>query len=66
MDSRSTRAPCSTGSDRIAWYGRHMVVDFMLLLAVCLALAGLLARHWPRPVMIAAPVKNPCGFAPPA
>jgi hypothetical protein len=46
-----------------------MVIDAMILGAILLALMLLIARHWPRPVMVVPPplpVKHPCGFAPPA
>jgi hypothetical protein len=42
----------------------RMVVDFMLLAAILLALGVLMARHYPRAILIAEPVKNPCGFVP--
>ena len=42
-----------------------MMVDAALLFVVAMALAVLLARHWPRPVLMLPPPKNPCGFMPP-
>jgi hypothetical protein len=43
-----------------------MLVDAALIAVILLALAILLARHWPRPVLLIEPVKHPCGFMPPS
>jgi hypothetical protein len=42
-----------------------MLVDAALLAVILLALAILLARHWPRHVLVIEPVKHLCGFAQP-
>ena len=34
-----------------------------LIVIALLALGIVLARHWPRPVVLVSP-KNPCGFVP--
>lgn len=41
-----------------------MAIDFLLLAVVLLALATLLARHYPRSISVPVPPKNPCGFMP--
>jgi hypothetical protein len=38
-------------------------IDMGLILIAVLALGMLLARRWPRPLMVVPP-RNPCGFAP--
>jgi hypothetical protein len=43
-----------------------MLVDATLIAVILLALAILLARHWPRPVLLIEPVKHRCGFMPPS
>jgi hypothetical protein len=44
-----------------------MLIDAAIVLAILLALlVVLLARHWPRPVLVIARPRNPLGFMPPA
>jgi hypothetical protein len=39
-----------------------MAFDAALIAIAFLALIILLARHWPRPLMMVEPVKHPIGF----
>jgi hypothetical protein len=43
-----------------------MLLDAALITVVLLALGILLAKHWPRPMLLMEPTKHPCGFMPPA
>ena len=42
------------------------MLDLALITIALLALGILLARHWPRPVLLVEPPKHPCGFMPPS
>jgi len=42
-----------------------MLIDAALIAVVLLALSILLARHWPRPMLVVPP-RHPCGFMPSA